>query len=250
MMDSIPFEIRDSIVGHIAGPYEDELAPYATLNREWQSSVEQRTFRDLSIQTTDLDAFAAMYQGQNIARIKYLAVLRVTFILPSPSAPGCCPVERKPNRKDDSAAFSGAVAKLFRTLANLETQVSERQPLSMTFMTAYRMSKFEQLYNAYAPCYDAKHSWKEIERAEASFGYFHLLEADSLQSLRGLTSLEFMPSEDLQDLDNSWIPKLVQKLPDLQRLALGTLDKYSFGRKKRQSIRKGIVYIAFYLAMR
>lgn len=242
-MDSVPPEIRENIIGHILGPYYGEkLARYATVSRGWQASVEQHIFRNLRITTGDLDTFTAIYNGDSVARRRFLASLGVTFILPSPPSPGCCPVERKLDRDADSASFSASVAKLFSTLSNSKSRIDERHPLSLTFVTAYRMSKFEEPdYNGNVPCDRDEHSREDIKKAVANLGFFKLVKQDSIPSLNGVASLEFMPNEELLYLHHSWIPKLVQRLPGLQQLVLGMEDRYTFGRQRRQANRDGMV---------
>jgi hypothetical protein len=244
-MDSIPPEIRENIIERVLGPYYGEkIAQYATISRAWQATVERRTFRTLKITTDDLDAFEAKYNGKNIARRRFLATLDVVFILPSPpTGPGCCPVERKPNRDADSASFSTSVTKLFRIISDTASRLGERRPLSLTFATAYRMSKFEEpAFDAYAPCGRdyGQHSREEVDEAVANFGFFEFIDEDDCPTSNEVAMLEFRPHEDLRYLKHNWIPKLVRRLPGLQQLVLGMEDRYSLGRQRRQMNREGM----------
>lgn len=248
-MDSIPPEIRENIIGHILGPYYGvKLAQYATISRAWQASVEQHTFRKIKITTDDLDPFEELFDGENIARRSYLAALDIVFILPSPPAgPGCCPMERKPNRGADSASFSASVAKLFLILLSLASRSIGRHPLSLTFAAAYRMSKFKEPdFNPYAICrrkYD-QHSREEIEEIVADFGHFGLIGEDNVPSLNDVVMLEFRPYEELRYLKHNWIPKLARRLPGLRQLVLGIEDRYSLGLLRRRTNRGGMKTIS------
>jgi hypothetical protein len=255
-MDTLPPEIIGQILTTFPeeqGPvtncrqcvWRAELAQFSTISRVWQASVEQITFRSLSITTSELDVFVALFNGENISRRAALTSLMILVILPNPgNAMGCCPVVRTIDREADSAAFSTAVVKLFTILADLEARASRQPPLTLTFSEGVRPSRLiEPRGTMRVPCPSTgdgqnQHSRREVLEAKAMFGQFELLHEDSIPSLHDIGTLVFQGYEDLSDLKPTWISGIVPRLPKLRKLLLWRTDSYNHGRQKRQTLRE------------
>jgi hypothetical protein len=264
-MDNIPAEVLANIIECFpeeqkyigstqAMTWSAQLAPYAAISRAWKASVERVAFKDLTVASNELDAFAALFSGDNISRRAYLASLTIVFILPNPeNALGCCPVVRTLDRTADSVAFSASVAKVFTILADLAASATEHPPLYLSFYSAYRLSKWkEPKGSSTVPCqpgYDKyQHSRREVLEAKAVSGQFELLRDESLPVLHDVKSFTFKGFDDLDDLKPTWIPAIVGQLPSLERLHLHTKDLYSAGRLGRikQRERMWLVSIPFH----
>lgn len=62
---------------------QDGLRTYATISRAWQYAIEAHTFRDVSVKSTELDAFSGMYSPENAHR--RAATRRLTFLVHIPT---------------------------------------------------------------------------------------------------------------------------------------------------------------------
>jgi len=250
-MNKLPPEILAHI---IASGLDDDanLAQYSTISRAWKASIERLTFRELTITTDELDAFVALFDGDNIARRTHLAKLIVNFILPvPPNAHGCCAVESPPDRGADSAALSSSIAKLFAILAALADRSIDKPPLSLCFNNGCRRTKSHELrISSRARCWTipgisrGKHSSRETREAQAMSGEIEFLHDTIIPTVRGVQEFEHVGIYDLEDLKPTWIPSIVARLPDLVRLRLGTLDSYEYGRLKRME-RKDCSYSTY-----
>lgn len=244
-LNTIPPEVRDSIIQHVLGPYGGvRITQYAPISQLWQSSIERHTFKSLKFNTDELDMFAALFAGNNISRRAVLTSLQVTFILPSPpNGPGCCPVERIPDRKTDSKCFSESVAKLFLVLADLENRIKKKEPLMLTFFQAFRMSQYKwPPSTSRVPCFkdQGRHSRREVAEAKVRVGTFERVYEDRLVTLEAVESLVLLSVSELQYLQPTYIPKLFNRLPSIKSLVIQTEEFYRYGRDRRLALREGM----------
>jgi hypothetical protein len=193
-----------------------------------------------------------MFGGENVVRRAVLTSLDVVFILPNPvNEMGYCAVERTLDRNADTSAFSATMAKLFSTLADISARAAERPPLLLTFSDGWRHSRATEPHGSEeCPCerrYDQdQHERQEVMEAVAMSGQFELVDVDSVPVLHGVTTLEFLGFEDLEDLKPNWIANLARKLPDLEKLSIRGSDHYEQGRSKRQAQRKCMYHKAMF----
>jgi hypothetical protein len=250
-MDTLPPEILAQIVDSVAevhdwtksyrwGKCGAQFAQYSSISRAWKTAIEQITFKEFTITTDEMDAFAALFSGNKISRMVNLTLLSVVFILPSPpNALGCCPVVRIPDREADSAAFSASVVKLFTILADLAARAAGQPSIFLSFYKARRPSKYQgPKFTAWMPCQPPgggpqNHSRREILEAKAVSGQFQLMYEDCVPNVRGITTFECLGFDDLEDLKPTWIPRLIGRLLDLEVLLLRAEDLYDAGRRER-----------------
>jgi hypothetical protein len=262
-MDKTPPEILAHIAERIvdaqkwysnlyARRWDARLAPYASVSRAWKACIERLTFKHIRVSTDELDTFATLFSGHNIERLAYISILNVRVMLPPPQNPlGCCAVVRIPDREADSVMFSAAMTKLFTILAEMEARATEQCPMHLRFWEGWCRSRFQEPKGSTrVPCSDqGLHSRREILEAKAVSGQFHLVHEDAIPVVPGVTTPEFVggsESNELSYLNTSWIPKIVQRLPDLETLHLTTEDKYDHGRHKRHLRRESKLIVHFH----
>ncbi|ORY14933.1 hypothetical protein BCR34DRAFT_559709 [Clohesyomyces aquaticus] len=147
-MDSVPPEIRARIVQHLLKHTtwkRVRLAQYASISRNWNTSIDQHTFRTIYLETTELDMFTALFEGDNISRRAILRSVNVESVSPAlQDSVGCCDVERTPDQRADSASFSGSVVELFSVLSRLASRAAGMSPLSLVFNDIYRITRSQE----------------------------------------------------------------------------------------------------------
>lgn len=252
-MEKLPPEILAEIINNLPGKehpgywlnkHKKDLARYSSISRAWNASIERLTFRSLTVETDELDNFAALYSGDKISRRTHLRYLNINIVLPiPPNEMGCCPFSQPPDRQADSVSFSNSVAKVFTILADLAVRSWEQQPLTLRFLGATRLSKHKGKVNKYESCKGldgerGKHFSEEIREAKAVSGQFELLHEDAIPTVHGVTDFEFRGFDLLEYLKLNWISGLVTRLPDLQRFKLAWDDSYENGRLRRMANRK------------
>jgi hypothetical protein len=256
-MDTLPPEIITQILETFPieqGPrtgsrkrraFRPEIARYSSISRVWNASIERLTFRSLTICTDELDAFAATFGGGKISRRAALTSLTVVFILPDPANPmGCCSVTRTLDREADSVMFSSAVVRLFAILSDLESRSIEKRPLSLIFLEGWRISKSaEPRGTTRVPCrptdhHRYQHDIRKVKEAEAISGEFALLHIGDVPTVHGITILDYKGTHELSSLRPTWIPAIVERLPDLEELLVWREDRYSLGRHERHARRE------------
>ncbi|KAH8711917.1 hypothetical protein GQ44DRAFT_830254 [Phaeosphaeriaceae sp. PMI808] len=259
-MELLPPEIVDHIVSSLpiqhqqyfydrsrrGNPCRDQqLAQYSPISRAWKASVERITFRHFVLQSDDFDTFASLFRDEGISRLASLRTLKVDFILPiPPNAHGCCTVEQPPDRESDTTVFSASVAKLFAILAGLETRATEQQPLylNLCFNAAYRLSQSKGLQTPYLEkCVkgefsDFKHTQRELREANAISGQFELMHDNIIPMVHGITTFTYLGLHHLRDLKSTCIPRIVARMPNLNKMRIRTEDNYDTGQRLAASI--------------
>jgi hypothetical protein len=259
-MDTIPTEILEHIIDSLAELHEwykspvqriyhkAKFAQYASISQAWRDSIEQITFRDLTITTNELNTFASLFSGENIIRRAQLTSLTVNFVLPSPrNALGCCVAVRIPEREADSIVFSASLAKVFTILADIATRTSEQSPLALSFIEAQRPGQYwKSKYIEWTKCEPRNHTERQMLEAKAVSGYYELVCGEAIPALHGVATLEFKDHNELGDLKPTWLPVLVDRLTDLEELLLRTEDVYEAGRCQRFAQRECKLFLEVY----
>lgn len=181
-MNTLPPEILAHIVDNIkeVQGWDLRLAQYSPISRAWKTSIERLTLQRLKITTDELDAFTALFSGESISRWANLTSMTVTFILPIlPNPTGCCLVVQPPGREADGAVFSESVKELFTILADRGARAIRKEPLTLCFSQAYRLTEFEgPEATTWAGCTSidslSVHSLRVVLDAQAVSGQFEL----------------------------------------------------------------------------
>jgi hypothetical protein len=265
IMDTLPPELLSEIIEKIPQErptYEDKmkiirsqgrswaakLTEYASVSRAWKIPIERLTFRTLSITTQDedLDSLAKVIGGANVSRRVALTSLTVKPILPTLGKPkGCCLVTRTLDCEADSVAFSKAMVKLFTAL-KLEVPIAGQASLSLNIYGGYRRRSGSPtpLATKPMPCKKGKHSERAQLKAIALSEEFELLYEDSIPTVHGVTTLDVRSFRDMEALKPTWIPGLVGRLPDLEKLEVHKQDYKEQSLDKRAAQRNSMYNLA------
>jgi hypothetical protein len=243
-MDTIPNEIVDAIIGRIQRRRADiKLAQYACISRQWQANVEKRTFESFSLITPrHLETFEALFAGSNISRLRSLKRLSIRFLLSSPEYPGCCDVQRVPNRAEDGDSFSTSIEGVFSLLSRLEKRTSEHPRLRLTFASAFRKYLQRPRYGGdAAPCvaekYSDRHDLRVVQEARGRFGKFELNSKVHIPASGIVTNFHYL---GLEGLHLTSISHILCSLPAAEEILYRLHDKYSWGRLQRDETRHGM----------
>ncbi|KAH7396141.1 hypothetical protein BKA66DRAFT_566646 [Pyrenochaeta sp. MPI-SDFR-AT-0127] len=85
----------------------------AGLNSRWKEAVEAITFRNLGIKTNELDTLQSIVTGN---RLKYLAKISFTVLLPEYSDEACAREESEDEQRHNDEAFTKGICDLFAVL--------------------------------------------------------------------------------------------------------------------------------------
>jgi len=249
-MDKLPLEIYANIVDQLiaSSRFKVPLASYAAISSLWKLSIERHTFRDLRIETTELDEFAALFNGENISRRAALRKLYVTFILPTPSnGVPCCDVEGVPSDEADSVSFTTSVVELALILSSLGARSCQRYPLYLVFSKARRTFPS----GVWKTCDNPddwtryRHGREQRIEARANFGQFEIFDNAAIPFIDDVTSFYFHHYEELVRSKYTWIPRIARCIPNLETFVLQGADSYQDGRNRRILKRHGARFSIF-----
>lgn len=84
-----------------------------------------------------------------------------------------------------------------------------------------------------------RHSRREVAEAKANVGTFDLRSEEMLAPLAHIKIFELDAESEFGLLKPNWIPKVVGKLYNLERLDVSAADAYEWGRDRRLVRREG-----------
>ncbi|KAL0259759.1 hypothetical protein SLS55_005499 [Diplodia seriata] len=130
-MDRLPPELIALIISFLNEDGNDNdttttnLAAYAPISRQYQVAVEHLTFRRLRVQSGAEQL--ALFAERLLPRHRRAALAEIAFevLLPAYSADRAAKFERRREREANNAAFTEAVAALFRVLRGWEEEGEE-----------------------------------------------------------------------------------------------------------------------------
>ncbi|KAH7072168.1 hypothetical protein BKA63DRAFT_417846 [Paraphoma chrysanthemicola] len=102
---------------HSVGKPPSQFPRLAILNRLWKDAVETITFRNLAINSNELNVLQSMVTGN---RRKYVARIRFIATLPTYSDEACARIESPKEQYLNDEAFSQAIFDLFAVLKGWE----------------------------------------------------------------------------------------------------------------------------------
>ena len=129
-MDQLSQEIID-LISTFIGRYADQpddgpswervvfsnLPLYSIISQAWKRAIERITFRKITLESIDIDAFDAILRGD---RRRFLKDLTLRIELPSYYQNTCNRLERAVERKANNEVFTNAIAKLLFVLKQWE----------------------------------------------------------------------------------------------------------------------------------
>lgn len=237
-MERLPLELHHQIVEILASDDNPHLAQYASISRTWQAAIEQKTFRDLCVSSSEFPLFHTLYDGGNIRRRRMLLWLRVSFLLPARNN-ACCDVQRFPGGTADTVSFSASVARLFAILKDLRLRVGASHPLNLRVSTATRERDEEFGMWSWTRCPN-RHGRRDAYRSMMRNGFYRLVAPkEPLPELDDVCNFVVTWNGVLPYLWPSWPPVLLNRMPNLEALDVEVWDELQWGRRYRREFRKG-----------
>ena len=120
-----------------------KLPPFATISRQWQYAIERRTFRSLSVKSTELPYISSLIIRH---RRGVLANLTYRIVLPTYDDDACAKFENEVDKRFNNVFFTEAIHGLFRLLKSWEEESGKRnqdgswshtRPISLDFAQVY-----------------------------------------------------------------------------------------------------------------
>ena len=230
-MDRLPQEVIDHIASFIERRPPDQpvfvfppwkrkvlpsnLPPYATISRSWKHAIERTVFQELSLKSTELDAFDAILGAD---RRRLLTKLTLNVVLPNYDEKDRGRYERAADQDANSETFTKAIEKLVSVLKSWEDASVDS---SLCFV----------LGRVYSPSDASECDYETIQqqRLEVELGnrhdlfqhrYMHtpirLLRSDGLPSLSRVTKASPANSCSVRPLDMRAVVDLIAKFPNLE----------------------------------
>ncbi|KAJ4378714.1 hypothetical protein N0V86_005585 [Didymella sp. IMI 355093] len=220
MMDGLPPEILSNILDVLQGNGFERLSPYSSISRVWQTTVEKRTFRNVTvgIDPRAIDKLHATIVTGNVSRAHLVRTINVDL--------GQSPLdsEARPDgpRRIDTAWWTAAMARLFTALAKIVALMSDSTNVRLIFFAHVRTPTVAD--------------WGPILRDTPT----------SIPELRRVVSVAWRhPIPFVSEAD---FLALTDKLPDLEECDIDTRDDYDWGRRRRMKCRKELATALFNLS--
>ncbi|KAL8932974.1 MAG: hypothetical protein Q9216_006581 [Gyalolechia sp. 2 TL-2023] len=211
-----------------------KLPPYATLSRPWQLAIESRTFKTLSLKSSELPYFAQLLTYH---RRHFLSHLAYTILLPTYSDNRCAKYETEQEMDQNSQAFTDAIHALFQLLKTWESDDAGKRSATFSLDLSHIYSLMDKPHRLLKK--DSEERWRyELNRPHDLWeqryehSFLRLLEHQTLPNLScvnavclSVTSRHIVP-------ESSAI--LAAKLSNVESVTLTVIDN----EKKRMDIRQ------------
>jgi hypothetical protein len=212
-MDGLPPEILSNILDVLQGNGFEPLSPYSSISRVWQTIVERRTFRNVTvgIYPRAIDKMHATIVTGNVSRAHLVRTINVDL--------GQSPLDSKARpdgpRRINTAWWTAAMARLFTALAKIVALMPDSTNVRLIFSARVRSSTVAD--------------WGPILRDAPT----------SIPELRRVVSVAWRHA--IPHVSEADFLALTDKLPDLEKCDIDTRDDYDWGRRRRMERRKGAV---------
>ncbi|KAL5351526.1 hypothetical protein ACLOAV_003385 [Pseudogymnoascus australis] len=213
-----------------------ELPPYATVCKTWQWHIEQRTFREINLPSSELEYFSKLLTGYRRAALREV---RYQVVLPEYDDAACGLEETEEDKKVNNAAFTTAVAELLRLVKGWEDE--DEKELSGKGLNAREglVPLSLEMSQIYSPS-DAKKRDSGLlkqQRIEVADGirsdlfeerhcdsWLRLGPLDGVPELKRVTKYAVSPSYP-RPVEAESIVRLANKFPALEKLELQIMEK-------------------------
>jgi hypothetical protein len=156
IMENLPLELVSRIIDFTSDPDPEATRPVkprqahlALVCQQWRDIVEQRTFGEIELKSTELETFANIYGGQlGAQRRAYLHQLVLVLDLPERAgrAPRTDSRTRRASRKQrNSEAFTEALRDLFTTLNSWSYDPVRDRTIELTLRRPNVVGLFENI---------------------------------------------------------------------------------------------------------
>lgn len=213
-----------------------ELPPYATVCKTWQWHIEQRTFREINLPSSELAYFSKLMTGHRRATLREV---KYQVVLPEYDDAACAVVETEEDKRVNDASFTTAITELFRLVKGWEEE--DEQELSRTGSSASEglVPLSLEMSQIYSPSDPKKRSRKilseqhrAVERGERRDlfegrycdSWLRLGPLDGVPELKRVTKYAVSPSYP-RPVEAESIARLAKKFPALEKLDLQIMER-------------------------
>ncbi|OBT95472.1 hypothetical protein VE01_05177 [Pseudogymnoascus verrucosus] len=213
-----------------------ELPPYATVCKTWQWHIEQRTFREINLPSSELAYFSKLMTGHRRATLREV---KYQVALPEYDDAACAVVETEEDKRVNDASFTTAITELFRLVKRWEEE--DEQELSRTGSRASEglvplSLEMSQIYSPSDPKKRSREILSEQHRAvergerrdlfEGRYcdSWLRLGPLDGVPELKRVTKYAVSPSYP-RPVEAESIARLAKKFPALEKLDLQIMER-------------------------
>ncbi|OBT65962.1 hypothetical protein VE03_03138 [Pseudogymnoascus sp. 23342-1-I1] len=234
---------HDNLVVRLArirdgGPIKptSELPPYATVCKTWQWHIEQRTFREINLPSSELEYFSKLLTGYRRAALREV---KYQVVLPEYDDAACGLVETEEDKEANNTAFTTAVTELLRLVKGWEEEdekelsgkgLSAREglvPLSLEMSQIYSPSDAKKRNSGLL-----REQRIAVERGERSDlfegrhcdSWLRLGPLEGVPELKRVTKYTVSPSYP-RPVEAESIARLAEKFPALEKLSLQIMER-------------------------
>lgn len=213
-----------------------ELPPYATVCKTWQWHIEQRTFREINLPSSELEYFSKLLTGYRRAALREV---KYQVVLPEYDDAACGVVETEEDKKVNNTAFTTAVTELFRLVKGWEEEdeqelsgkglsVSEGLvPLSLEMSQIYSPSDAKKRNSGLL-----REQHMAVQRGDRSDlfdgrhcdSWLRLGPLEGVPELKRVTKYTVSPSYP-RPVEAESIARLAKKFPALEKLDLQIMER-------------------------
>ncbi|KAF2143139.1 uncharacterized protein K452DRAFT_357541, partial [Aplosporella prunicola CBS 121167] len=250
-METLPEELFDFILS-LAYNEDDhwvdhQLPVFATVSRRWQYNIERRTFRNIRVNTNELEKLGARFTGSFGHRAAALSGIECSIILP------CCSDDEVRQRETDqdveknNRAISEQLQDLFNFLFLVEQERkryhSRKRPLALEIRRIEAPTDRElqnQDPERFKATWEQKTSPDYYWSRRWRYNVHSLLqnEVAALPEIQSITYFEVPDySKKRQLRPGDWI-RIAAKFPYLENLKLTFSEHRAYGKKVRRKVRR------------
>lgn len=243
-MPELPSELTREIISFLP---DEKLSRYASVSRQWQLIVEEQTFREFRIKSTELADFAKLIKGNRIAALKFL---QYDVQLPTYDKAAWTRYETNVDRQANNEAFTAAIEDLFHLVKSWEANERDRlvasarkgdrpsfgiELLAQSPMDPIWCAPGSEGYDYYTSTGQRLQDYKQYRFRHS---YLQLLRLESLPSLFSISSFVCY-SAHVRHVRGCSLAKLSMRLPNLEVIRWGLSDNEKTYPTLRQQLREG-----------
>lgn len=215
-MDGLPPEILSSILDVLEDNGFERLSPYSSISRTWQTTVEKRTFRNISVNINPhaIEKMHSVVVTGHVSRAHLVRTINVNLNVTPLDNNALTPGG---SGQIDTAWWTAAMARMFTTIAKIVELVPNPTNLQLIFLTRARTSTVAD--------------WGLILRDAPT----------SIPELRRIVNVKWQ--HPIIWVSVAEFLALTEKLPDLEECSLDALDDFDWRRRRRMECREGLTYL-------
>ena len=216
------------------------LPAYATISRSWQYAIERQTFREVAVQSIEIDEFSRIVVRH---RRKLLRRLELNVVLPTYTDRACAKFETEKDKQSNNQVFTKAVKNL---LALLRSWHDEYQSVRNDSDASIEQPLILSIGDCYSP---TDHGYRDSEN-EWDFAHYHdllqhryessLLQLESIEGTQEIPQISsFHVSKGTRKIEPRSLAMIATKFPNLNSFRWRLQDNEKRDPQLRQQTRFG-----------